>query len=74
MANEKESETKYVPRSNNSIYQPFGGWHGFMQSYGLKPWDLDDVEEGRRIVEAMKEMDKRDWEEEKAAKAKVNEK
>jgi hypothetical protein len=33
-----------------------------MHSYGLKPWNTDDVEEGKQIVEAMKEHDRRDWE------------
>jgi hypothetical protein len=44
-------------RSNNSYYKPYGGWPGFMASYGLKPWDLDDVEEGRAILEALKAYD-----------------
>ena len=63
-----ESE-QYVPPSNNSIYAPFGGWPGFMHSYGLKPWDLGDVEEGKSIVEGFKEIHRQDWEEEQAAKA-----
>ena len=25
-----------------------------MASYGLKPWDLDDVEEGKAILEGLK--------------------
>lgn len=66
----KNSESEqYVPPSNNSIYSSFGGWPGFMQSYGLKPWDLNDVEEGKRIVEGFKEHDKLEWEEKQAAKA-----
>jgi hypothetical protein len=47
-------------RSNNSYYKPFGGWVGFMHSYGLKPSDDDDVEEGKRIIEAFKEQDRQD--------------
>jgi hypothetical protein len=70
MSNNKGSESEqYVPRSNNSIYSSFGGWSGFMHSYGLKPWDLDDVEEGKRIVEGLKAIDRQDWEDEQAAKA-----
>jgi hypothetical protein len=67
----KASESEqYVPTSNNSIYSSFGGWEGFMHSYGLKPWDLDDVEEGKMIVEAFKAYDKHEWEEKQAEKAK----
>jgi hypothetical protein len=70
MANNKGSQSdQYVPQSSNSIHQSFGGWNNFMHSYGLKPWDVDDVQEGERIVEAMKEIDKQDWEDEQAAKA-----
>ncbi|KAI0320152.1 hypothetical protein OF83DRAFT_656388 [Amylostereum chailletii] len=57
----------YVPKSNNS---PFGGWKGFMRSYGLKPEDLDDVEEGKKILEAFKEQDRDEWEEAQKAKSK----
>jgi hypothetical protein len=60
---------KYVPPSNNDIYRPWGGWQGFMHSHGLKPWNTDDVEEGKQIRDAMKEQHRRDWEEEQAAKA-----
>lgn len=65
----KKDTTQYVPPSNADIYRPFGGWPGFMQSYGLKPWNLDDVEEGKQIVEKMKEIDRLEWEEQQAAKA-----
>ena len=65
----KGHSTQYVPKSNADIYRPFGGWPGFMHSYGLKTWNTDDVEEGKQIVEAFKEQDKRNWEEEQAAKA-----
>jgi hypothetical protein len=60
---------QYVPPSDNSIYSPFGGWQGFMHSYGLKPWDLGDVEEGKRILQGLKANDKQDWEEKQAEKA-----
>ncbi|KAH8898884.1 hypothetical protein GQ53DRAFT_742046 [Thozetella sp. PMI_491] len=29
-----------------------GGWTGFMQSMGLKPWKDDDAAEGKVILEA----------------------
>ena len=66
----KASESEqYVPPSDNSIYSSFGGWPGFMRSYGLKPWDLGDVEEGKRIVEGFKANDKQEWEDKQAEKA-----
>ena len=63
-----ESE-QYIPQSNDAIYETFGGWDNFMNSYGLKPWDEDDVDQGMAIVEAMREGDKYDWEEEQKEKA-----
>jgi hypothetical protein len=44
-------------RSVDSIYDSFGGEQNFLLSYGLKPWDFDDLEEGNRIIEAMLEHD-----------------
>jgi hypothetical protein len=37
-----------------------------MHSYGLKPWDLGDVEKGKRIVEGLKAINKQDREEKQA--------
>jgi hypothetical protein len=54
---------QYVPQSNDAIYESFGGWDNFMNSYGLKPWDDDDIKDGMAIVEAIREGDKSDWEE-----------
>jgi len=70
MARKPSESEQYVPPSHNSIYSSFGGWQGFMHSYGLKPSDLGDVEEGKRIVEGFKANDKQDWEEKQAEKAK----
>lgn len=70
----KKDTAKYVPPSNADVYRPFGGWPGFMHSYGLKPSNLDDVEEGKQIVEQMKENDKMDWEEKQAAEASTSKK
>ncbi|KAH9899328.1 hypothetical protein C8Q73DRAFT_638018 [Cubamyces lactineus] len=61
-ASNKTSDT-YVPKSNNEYYKSFGGYNNFMRSYGLKPWDDDDVQEGKAIIEAFKEGDRQDWEE-----------
>ncbi|KAF8876823.1 hypothetical protein BD779DRAFT_1559227 [Infundibulicybe gibba] len=62
MPNRKPSQT-YQPKSNNYYYESFGGWTNFMHSYGLKPWNDDDVEEGKQIVEGFKRQDKFEWEE-----------
>lgn len=53
----------YEEPSNNSIYREYGGWPNYMHSHGLKPWDLDDVEEGKAITQAYKDMHRHDWEE-----------
>ncbi len=49
------SSKKSSKVSNNSIYEPYGGWPGFMLSHGLKPWNSDDVEEGKQIRDVLKE-------------------
>jgi hypothetical protein len=59
--NDDNNADQSVPQ--NPIYDSFGGWDNFMISYGLKPWDDDDIEEGIAIVEAMEEGDKHDWDE-----------
>lgn len=38
-----------------------------MRSNGRKPHDLDDVEEGKIIVQALKENHRWEWEEQQAA-------
>jgi len=45
-------------RSNNSYYKPFGGWPRWMHSHGLNPWNSDDVEEGKAILEGYKALDR----------------
>ncbi|EAU89475.2 hypothetical protein CC1G_07701 [Coprinopsis cinerea okayama7 len=61
----------YVPLTTYAIHQSYGGWQNFMHSHGLKPWDLDDVEEGKRIVEGIKEGHRLDWEEEQKNKGRA---
>jgi len=46
----------------NSIYASFGGWQNFLLSYGLKPYNDDDIEEGRRIAQEMLKYDLEEWE------------
>jgi len=47
----------------NAIYGTCGGWYNFLLSYGLKPWNPDDVDEGKRIAQAMLKSAVEDWEE-----------
>jgi len=63
------NSTVYVPKSDYHYYKSFGGFNNFMHSYGLKPWDHDDIQEGKRIIQGMRDGDKRYWEEEQRAKA-----
>ncbi|KAL4803945.1 hypothetical protein BDV18DRAFT_162355 [Aspergillus unguis] len=43
--------------AERAIVKSYGGWTGFMQSYGLKPWEQDDADEGLRILKALAETD-----------------
>lgn len=72
-ANNKNIDTKnaqsvFVPKSDNEYYKHFGGRNKFMVSYGLKPWEDDDVEEGKTILNAFRKQDKYEWEQEQASK------
>ncbi|THH33190.1 hypothetical protein EUX98_g945 [Antrodiella citrinella] len=63
-ANANATATASKPKpSLNSVYKSYGGWPNFMHSHGLKTWDMDDVDEGHRIAEAMLEHDRLDEEE-----------
>jgi len=46
-----------APKSDYAYCKPYGGWHGFMRSHGLKPHDDDDVQEGKDILEGFRELD-----------------
>ncbi|KAJ5153653.1 uncharacterized protein N7500_009092 [Penicillium coprophilum] len=39
------------------IVRSYGGWTSFMISFGLKPWEDDDAEEGKKILEALAQDD-----------------
>jgi len=39
------------------IVKSYGGWTNFMISFGLKPWEEDDADEGKRILKAFTEED-----------------
>ncbi|KAJ5409103.1 hypothetical protein N7509_002986 [Penicillium cosmopolitanum] len=36
-----------------AVIKTYGSWTNFMQSYGLKPWDDDDVQEGMAILRGL---------------------
>ncbi|KAI1840970.1 hypothetical protein JX265_010442 [Neoarthrinium moseri] len=38
--------------AEREISKSYGGWTGFMQSMGLKPWNDDDAAEGKAIIAA----------------------
>lgn len=40
-------------KRNEVIKRNWGSWENFMQSYGLKPWNVDDVEEANSILAAL---------------------
>ncbi|KAK0472049.1 hypothetical protein IW261DRAFT_1509814 [Armillaria novae-zelandiae] len=53
-----QSGSTYQPKSNNSYYKSFGGYNNFMHSSGLKPGHMDDVKEGKAIIQTFKEQDR----------------
>ncbi|KAJ5189989.1 hypothetical protein N7491_007970 [Penicillium cf. griseofulvum] len=38
--------------AERAIVKSYGGWTYFMQAFGLKPWEAEDVEQGKRILVA----------------------
>lgn len=36
-----------------AVVKSYGGWTNFMNSFGLKPWNSEDVDEGKAIAEGM---------------------
>lgn len=40
-------------KRNEVIKRNWGSWENFMQSYGLEPWNADDVEEANSILAAL---------------------
>lgn len=39
--------------AERAIVQSYGGWTQFMHSFGLKPWDFDDIDEAKQIVASL---------------------
>ncbi|CAL1704117.1 unnamed protein product [Somion occarium] len=42
-------------QSGHPLYDSFGGYENFMHSYGLKPWDSDDIDEGEAIARVLED-------------------
>ncbi|KAG0665002.1 hypothetical protein C6P46_000628 [Rhodotorula mucilaginosa] len=41
------------PKEREIVKKGWGTWTNFMQSYGLKAYDLDDIDEAKAILSAM---------------------
>ncbi|KAL4254884.1 hypothetical protein ABKN59_004290 [Abortiporus biennis] len=54
-SNINSSRSRVNPNSNNSLYRSYGGWPNYMHSHGLRPWNVDDVDEGRAITQALQD-------------------
>ncbi|KAI0054294.1 hypothetical protein BV25DRAFT_1866466 [Artomyces pyxidatus] len=52
------AKNTYKPETDYEYYKSWGGYHNFLLSYGLKPYNLEDVEEGKAILAAFREADK----------------
>ena len=70
MSDQTEGSSGYVPKSNYHYYKDFGSFHKFMHSYGLKPWNDDDVQEATAIIQAFKDQDRYEWEQEQKEQSK----
>ncbi|GIK01928.1 hypothetical protein Aspvir_005969 [Aspergillus viridinutans] len=39
--------------AERAIVKSYGGWTQFMISFGLKPYELDDIDEAKSIVSSL---------------------
>lgn len=46
-----EIEPPLTP-AEREIVKSYGGWAQFMASFGLKPWEQDGADEGKKTLEA----------------------
>ncbi|OJJ50772.1 hypothetical protein ASPZODRAFT_126709 [Penicilliopsis zonata CBS 506.65] len=53
--------------AERAIVKTYGGWTSFMSSYGLKPWDFDDIDEAKQILTTLAQMDDQDDESERSS-------
>lgn len=66
-----QSNEVFVPKTDYAYCKPWGGWQKFMLSYGLKPWDDDDVQEGKAIIQAFRDRDREEWEDKQRQRART---
>ncbi|KAL2810868.1 hypothetical protein BJX63DRAFT_433830 [Aspergillus granulosus] len=38
--------------AERAIVKSYGGWTQFLICFGLKPWNTEDADEGKKILEA----------------------
>lgn len=46
--------------AEREIVKGYGGWTNFLFSYGLKPWNDEDAEEGLLILKGLAQVDEND--------------
>lgn len=61
-SNSSNTSETYVPKTDYAYTAPYGGMKGFMDSYGLKMYNHDDVQEAKSIIQGFREQDKYEWE------------
>jgi len=62
-ASNSNTQSNVKPKPTlNSLYASFGGWQNFLLSYGLKPYNDDDVEEGKMIAQGLLQNSLDEWE------------
>ncbi|GJJ15811.1 hypothetical protein Clacol_010089 [Clathrus columnatus] len=61
--------TATTPNSSGT-YKAWGSYENFMLSYGLRPDDFDDVEEGKAIIRGLRDADEAERREDRRRKQK----
>jgi hypothetical protein len=52
----------YVSSSDYALCNPWGEWEQFLLSYGLKPYNIENVKDRKRILEPFREQRRYEWE------------
>lgn len=56
-SNSSASDGSSGPKTNYAYTKSYGGMKGFMETYGLKLWNDDDVQEAKSILDGFREID-----------------
>jgi len=48
--------------AENAVVRSYGGWTEFMQTFGLKPWETEDIEDAISIIKSLVAADEEDAE------------